>query len=173
MVLPSLATSEAPYDHMMARQEARESSWWARPIPIGKPLALSLAPPFVQVIPGVGAVRHADLGPQILAVEAREVDEEVGDRVELAVGGLAVVLGQRREAAVLLAELSARSWTSSSAAAHFSVPEPTSCTMSWPDWVAISAAILAGICRCGTWSMVTCTLFLVDHCSANASNHLS
>jgi len=57
--------------------------------------------------------------------------------------------------------------------AHFSVPVPTSCTMSWPDWVAISAAILAGICRCGTWSMVTFTPFLEPHCSAKASNHLS
>src|SRR5215831_57335 len=62
---------------------------------------------------------------------------------------------------------------SRSALAHFSVPEPTSWTMSWPDWVAISAAILAGICRCGTWSMVTFTLFLVLHCSAKASYHLS
>ena len=45
MVLPSLATSEPPNDHMMARHEARESSWWASPMPTGKPLAFSLAPP--------------------------------------------------------------------------------------------------------------------------------
>ena len=44
IVLPSLATSEAPYDHMIARQDARESSWCARPIPTGKPLAFSFSP---------------------------------------------------------------------------------------------------------------------------------
>src|SRR5262245_4234859 len=48
IVLPSLATSEPPNDHMMARQDARESSWWARPIPMGKPLALSFIPPLCR-----------------------------------------------------------------------------------------------------------------------------
>ena len=45
--------------------------------------------------------------------------------------------------------------------------------MSWPDCVAISAAILAGICRCGTWSIVTFTPFFAPHWSAKPSIHLS
>ena len=48
MVLPSLPTSEAPCDHMTARQDARESSWCASPIPTGKPLALSFVPPLCR-----------------------------------------------------------------------------------------------------------------------------
>ena len=49
------------------------------------------------------------------------------------------------------------------AAAHFSVPEAANWMRSWPDCVAISAAVLLARFRWGMWSMASLTLFLAAH----------
>ncbi len=48
------------------------------PDPDRESLGLQLHPTLVHLLPGVRAVRHPDLRPEVLPVEARKVDEEIG-----------------------------------------------------------------------------------------------